>query len=239
MNDVLLAAQPTKQFVTAGGSRRAGRCSCAATKRRRSPARTSASTAAGPRRDWRAVPGLLIAATSRGACDTLLMRRRGMIANWTMRGRMSRRRRTARGCAIGGTLHRRARRWRAARAIGARSRAKARCSIPTRRLAARHSRRHVPLPRHQARRQDRRHCSIMSPIRLLLPHQRRARAQRLDKADRLAALCRADLPQRRDPSGFPRHPGARRRNAGRCNMARTRPATSPVLSSGLVPVAGA
>ena len=53
MNDVLLAGQPTKQFVTARAGRRASRCSCAATKPRRSPAPTSRWTAAGPRPDRR------------------------------------------------------------------------------------------------------------------------------------------------------------------------------------------
>ena len=48
INDVLLAGQPTKEFVTSTRSRR-WRCFCAATTRRRSLAPISRSTAAGPR----------------------------------------------------------------------------------------------------------------------------------------------------------------------------------------------
>src|SRR4051794_23143721 len=52
MNDVLLAAQPTKKFVTVDQVA-ALALSCAGTKPHRSPAPTSAWTAAGPRPDFR------------------------------------------------------------------------------------------------------------------------------------------------------------------------------------------
>jgi 3-hydroxybutyrate dehydrogenase len=55
MNDVLLAAQPTKRFVTVEQVA-ASQCSCAATRPARSPALTSAWTAAGPRSERSARP---------------------------------------------------------------------------------------------------------------------------------------------------------------------------------------
>ena len=93
-------------------------------------------------------------------------------------------------------------------------------------------RRPLSLPGDQARRARARACSIMSPTPpspAAIGRDGSAPAAR--QAQRLAALCRRHLPRRRDAPGVPRHAGARRRDAARCNMARTRPATSPAMSS--------
>ena len=148
MNDVLLAAQPTKRFVTAEEVA-AWRSSCAATRPPRSPAPTSAWTAAGPPLEL-----ALLDARRSGRARCLLARSplRCCIAACRLRADAPSSPPVTDWRAVATDHDReRLREWRAAFVDGARparaagpcaprSPAKARCSSPTRRSAAGRSR---------------------------------------------------------------------------------------------------
>ena len=216
MNDVLLAAQPTKRFVTPEEVAALAVYLCReearvdhrreSQHRRRmdrglSVARCNAHRLILP---CRVAPRLLPAATC--SCS-----RRGMIARWTTAWQASRDR--ERPCAAA----RLARDILAALAAAARpatrprSRAKARCSIPMRRSAAR------PIPDGMYR------CRVIKlgakapgnlDFRLLprvhLPRAAERKPAAARQAQRIATIRRPDLPRRCGAPGVPRHAGARR-----------------------------
>ena len=111
MNDVLLAAQPTKRFVTPEEVA-AWRCSCAATTPPRSPAPTSAWTAAGRRNS--AVHAMIArlrrfagcSSLALAACAPLRAAVRGHRRIPTATGARSPPAMTASGCATGARLRR-------------------------------------------------------------------------------------------------------------------------------------
>ena len=165
INDVLLAAQPTKRFVTPEEVAALALFLCrdeARVDHRRQPQhgrRLDGGSSVGrdvppayPRRRLLALP----------AC-TMMRPAGGVITDPSRDWRRSPRPPTATGCATGARRSSRASARRALPATRPRSPAKARCSTPTPRSAAARSPTAATLPGDQARRQVATGCSITSP----------------------------------------------------------------------------
>ena len=218
------ARRPADQALRhARGGRRARALPVPRGSARRSPAPTSASTAAGPppklraRCASRSLPRSLLASSPARRLQRRFEQPAGMIPRWTTDWRRGRDRgRPRRGCATGAqTFDGRARRgaqvrpWRGDRPR--RRAARSRCGA--RRPAD--PQRHLPLPGDQARRQASRATSTTSLIPASpagsAPSSRPAAS---GQAERLAALCR--------PRSFPTMRCARSSSARLCSATRPR-----------------